>query len=365
MFKLFFCRYLSSKTYSNHPLQNRIFASIMTAQRDILKQQILQVDTDQFDQLALQVFRYQATYNPLYKKYLSLIQVQPAEVQSIKDIPFLPISFFKTHEVKTVHDSRSTVQGGQTAIFSSSGTTGSTTSQHFVKDVDFYLANTVKGFVPFYGAVTDYCVLGLLPSYLERSGSSLIAMVDHFIKLSKYSQSGFFLYDHDRLAEVLRQNKKTNIPTLLIGVSFALLDFAEQYTLDLEGVIIMETGGMKGRRKEITRAELHQILQKSFNTKVIHSEYGMTELLSQGYSKGAGIFYPSPTMKILAREVTDPFAYQKHQKTGVLNIIDLANLDSCAFIATDDLGRIHEDGSFEILGRLDSSDIRGCNLMVA
>ncbi len=335
----------------------------MTTARDILKQQILKVKDTQFDQLALEVFNYQATHNSLYKTYLSLIQVHPNEVRTITDIPFLPISFFKTHEVLAEGEGRR-AEGSSSATFTSSGTTGSTTSRHFVKDLDFYLQNTVKGFEQFYGDVRDYCILGLLPSYLERSGSSLIAMVDHFIKLSKYAQSGFFLYDHNRLAEVLQQNKKGNIPTLLIGVSFALLDFAEQYSIDLEGVIVMETGGMKGRRKEITRTELHDILKKSFHTKAIHSEYGMTELLSQGYSKGEGIFYPSPTMKILAREITDPFAYQKNHKTGVLNIIDLANLDSCAFIATDDLGRVYKDGSFEILGRLDSSDIRGCNLMV-
>lgn len=335
----------------------------MTTKRDILKQQVLNIDATQFDQLALEVFNYQATHNSLYKAYLSLIQVQPNEVKTITDIPFLPISFFKTHEVVTEGEGQR-AEGLPSNIFTSSGTTGDTTSRHFVVDIDFYLQNTVKGFRPFYGDVENYCILGLLPSYLERSGSSLIAMVDHFIKLSKYPQSGFFLYDHDRLAEVLQQNKKEHIPTLLIGVSFALLDFAEQYSLDLEDMVVMETGGMKGRRKEITRAELHDILQKSFHTKSIHSEYGMTELLSQGYSKGKGIFYPSPTIKILAREITDPFAYQKNHKTGVLNIIDLANLDSCAFIATDDLGRVYEDGSFEILGRLDSSDIRGCNLMV-
>ena len=220
------------------------------------------------------------------------------------------------------------------------------------------------GFEAFYGAVADYCVLGLLPSYLERSGSSLIAMVDHFIQLSKHPKSGFFLYDHAALADVLRQCQKTQQPTLLIGVSFALLDFAEQYSLDLSRITIMETGGMKGRRKEITRQVLHTILQDAFQVDVIHSEYGMTELLSQGYSKGKGIFYPTPTMKVLAREITDPFAVQKNNKTGVLNIIDLANLDSCAFIATDDLGKVAVDGSFEILGRLDSSDVRGCNLMV-
>ncbi len=336
----------------------------MTTQRDILRQEILQVEQANFDQLALQIFHYQAAYNDLYHQYLALLRINPNDVQTIADIPFLPISFFKTHEVVTAKGEEHRAKGLHRATFSSSGTTGTTTSRHFVTDLDFYLQNTVLGFERFYGKLKGFCVLGLLPSYLERSGSSLIAMVDHFIKLSTQPQSGFFLYDHEALATVLQDCQKNNIPTLLIGVSFALLDFAEQYQLDLSNIIIMETGGMKGRRKEITRTVLHSILQHSFKVSNIHSEYGMTELLSQGYSKGKGIFYPTPTMKLLPREITDPFATQKNNRTGVLNIIDLANLDSCAFIATDDLGRVYEDGSFEILGRLDASDIRGCNLMV-
>ncbi len=336
----------------------------MTTQRDILKQQILQVKPTNFDQLALQLFHYQATFNDLYHQYLSLLRINPNEVQSITDIPFLPISFFKTHKVSIAKRQGQPITDRNKVIFSSSGTTGFTTSRHIVPDMDFYLQNTVLGFEHFYGNLENFCVLGLLPSYLERSGSSLIAMVDHFINISIPSQSGFFLYNHAALATVLRNCQKNNVPTLLIGVSFALLDFAEQYQLDLSNVLIMETGGMKGRRKEITRTELHTILQKSFNVSAIHSEYGMTELLSQGYSKGQGIFYPSPTMKLLPREITDPFSLQKNNKTGVLNIIDLANLDSCAFIATDDLGRVYDDGRFEVLGRLDASDIRGCNLMV-
>jgi len=345
-------------------LTNFVPLQLMTTQRDILRQQILQVDAANFDRLALQIFHYQASYNDLYHQYLSLLRINPNTVKTIKDIPFLPISFFKTHEVITAAGEGRKAKDQQSATFSSSGTTGSTTSRHFVVDLDFYLQNTVLGFERFYGDLNNFCVLGLLPSYLERSGSSLIAMVDHFIKLSTQSQSGFFLYDQVALAKVLQNCQKDNRPTLLIGVSFALLDFAEQYQLDLSNIIIMETGGMKGRRKEITRMELHSILQKSFNVSKIHSEYGMTELLSQGYSKGKGIFYPTPTMKLLPREITDPFAHQKNNRTGVLNIIDLANLDSCAFVATDDLGRVYEDGSFEILGRLDTSDIRGCNLMV-
>lgn len=336
----------------------------MISNRDILKQQIQLVQPNNFDELALAVFRYQAAKNPLYKKYLSLLNIQPNLVQSIEAIPFLPISFFKTQEVRTTDNEQSSPNHSEAAIFSSSGTTGTTTSRHYVSDVDFYKNITVLGFESFYGAVKDYCILGLLPSYLERSGSSLIAMVDHFIGLSEHSQSGFFLYDHAALANVLMACQKQNIPTLLIGVSFALLDFAEAYPIDLQDLIIMETGGMKGRRKEITRIELHQQLQQAFKVNTIHSEYGMTELLSQGYSKGQGIFKPSPTMKVWSREITDPLTLQKNNKTGVLNIIDLANLDSCAFIATEDLGKVANNGSFEILGRLDSSDVRGCNLMV-
>lgn len=335
----------------------------MTTQRNILQQQIRQVQPNNFDQLALKIFNYQATYNPLYKAYLTLLQVQLKSISTVQQIPFLPISFFKTKEVRT-SCKLPVASCEQETVFSSSGTTGTNTSRHFVQDLGFYKQNTVLGFEAFYGAVADYCVLGLLPSYLERSGSSLITMVDHFIQLSKHPKSGFFLYDHAALATVLQQCQQSQQLTLLIGVSFALLDFAEQYSLDLSSITIMETGGMKGRRKEITRQELHTILKAAFHVDSIHSEYGMTELLSQGYSKGAGIFYPSPTMKVFTREITDPFSYQKNHKTGVLNIIDLANLDSCAFIATDDLGKVYADGSFEILGRLDSSDMRGCNLII-
>lgn len=332
----------------------------MVDKRDILLKKIQEVRADNFDALALAVFQYQARHNLLYRDYLNLLKINPSTITRIEAIPFLPISFFKTHPVISQQ-----LDKLPKTIFSSSGTTGKTTSRHYVRDLDFYKRNTVIGFEHFYGKVADYCVLGLLPSYLERSGSSLIAMVDHFIRLSKYPQSGFFLYDHEALVEVLKENQQQQIPTLLIGVSFALLDFAETHQLDLTNTIIMETGGMKGRRKEMTREELHGVLQPSFGVSAIHSEYGMTELLSQAYSRGNGIFYPMPTMKVLVREITDPLTTIPNGKTGVLNIIDLANLDSCAFVATDDLGRVASDGSFEILGRLDASDIRGCNLMVA
>jgi hypothetical protein len=307
--------------------------------------------------MALEIFRYQARENVLYAQYLKLLGVDFQLVNKVDKIPFLPISFFKTHEVKTGNWTSATV-------FSSSGTTGQQSSQHAVKALDFYLENTKQGFEFFYGPISDYCILALLPAYLERKGSSLVAMADYFIRLSKYDQSGFFLNNLDAVAQKLSQCQKQNIPTLLLGVSFALWDLAEQYPMDLSNVIIMETGGMKGRRRELTREELHGILNKAFQTQHIHSEYGMTELLSQAYSKGNGLFYPCPTMKVLTREITDPFAIQQVGKTGVINIIDLANIDSVAFIATDDLGKVYQDGSFEILGRLDASDVRGCNLLV-
>ncbi|MEM9992507.1 MAG: acyl transferase, partial [Bacteroidota bacterium] len=238
-------------------------------------------------------------------------------------------------------------------------------SRHHVRNVAAYLQNARRGFATFYGKVSDYCVLALLPSYLERQGSSLVAMADDFIRCSKYSQSGFFLHNTEQLVTTLEECQQRNIPTLLLGVSFALLDLAEQYHLNLAGMIVMETGGMKGRRKEVIRANLHQQLCEAFQTPYIHSEYGMTELLSQAYSKGNGIFEASPSMKILIREVGDPFSYQPHQRTGGINIIDLANINSCSFISTSDLGKSLNINEFEIIGRFDNSDIRGCNLMLS
>lgn len=322
-----------------------------------LKAKLQDLSSTNFEDLALEIFRYQARENVLYAQYLELLGVDYHSVNEVRQIPFLPIAFFKTHEVKTGNWSATT-------IFSSSGTTGQQSSQHAVKALDFYLDNTKSGFEFFYGAVSDYCILALLPAYLERKGSSLVAMADYFIRQSRYKQSGFFLHNLEEVAQQLSYCQQKNIPTLLLGVSFALWDLAEQFPMDLSNVIIMETGGMKGRRREITREELHGILNNAFQTKSIHSEYGMTELLSQAYSKGGGLFNPAPTMKVLTREITDPFAIQQAGKTGVINIIDLANIDSVSFIATDDLGKMYEDGSFEILGRLDASDVRGCNLLV-
>ena len=319
---------------------------------------IQQLEPSQFERLALDVFQYQAAQNPVYRRYLELLGIPVAEVKTLAQIPFLPISFFKTHDLQTGVWSPE-------QVFSSSGTSGQSTSRHALRDEMFYQENAARGFAHFYGPVEKYAVLALLPSYLERSGSSLVFMADDFIRRSAYPQSGFFLYDTDELRRQLADSLAQGQPTLLLGVSFALLDVAEQYPMDLSGAIIMETGGMKGRRREITRAELHQQLAQAFQVPAIHSEYGMTELLSQAYSKGEGRFQPAPTMRVFTREITDPLALQKAGRTGVLNIIDLANLDTISFIGTDDLGRCYPDGSFEVLGRLDASDVRGCNLMVA
>ena len=326
--------------------------------RTALQERIEQVTPAAFEPLALEVFRYQARFNPLYQRFLELLGVDPGQIQSVEHIPFLPISLFKNYSIQTG-------EWSPEAVFSSSGTTGSQTSQHFLRSKAFYQINARKSFEHFYGQLKDYCVLALLPSYLERSGSSLVFMVEDFIRQSAHTDSGFFLYNTDELIQILQKCKKSQQPTLLIGVSFALLDLAESNPTALEGVTIMETGGMKGRRKELTRSELHQQLSKAFKVENIHSEYGMTELLSQAYSKGKGLFYPGPTMQLRVRDITDPFGQPNQGRTGALNIIDLANLDTISFIATDDLGKVYADQSFEVLGRTDASDVRGCNLMVA
>ncbi len=332
-------------------------AMLYEQQRNKILQQLETLTDPAFEALALQVFQFQARFNEVYSRYLSLLKIDAGSVRKMADIPFLPIQFFKNYSIKTGKWAAAT-------SFSSSGTTGEATSFHHVRDIAFYKKNTERGFSRFYGAPSGYCVLALLPSYLERSGSSLILMAEHFIGLSEHAKSGFFLHNTTDLLDILDELKKEQTPTLLLGVSFALLDLAEQHPVDLQGVIIMETGGMKGRRKEITRGELHHSLTRAFKVEHIHSEYGMTELFSQAYSTGQGIFRCPPTMKVLTREITDPLTLQKTGKTGVLNIIDLANLDTISFIATDDLGRVNPDGSFEVLGRLDNSDIRGCNLLL-
>lgn len=326
--------------------------------RNTLKNRTEQVRRTGFEALALEVFQYQASHNPLYRRYLSLLGQEQGTVQKLSDIPFLPISLFKTYTIQTgVWEPE--------ALFSSSGTTGSVSSSHLLRNRAFYQQCARNGFETFYGNLSDYCVLALLPSYLERSGSSLVFMVEDFIRQSGHPDSGFFLYNTEELLQILLKCQKSQQPTLLIGVSFALLDLAEAHPTNLSGITIMETGGMKGRRRELTRGELHAQLRQAFQVEQIHSEYGMTELLSQAYSTGDGLFRAAPTLQVSTREITDPFAQPSTGRTGALNIIDLANLDTISFIATDDLGRVYEDGSFEVLGRLDASDVRGCNLMVA
>jgi hypothetical protein len=300
------------------------------------------------------MYARQRRENPLYRRFTELLN-RPTP-STIREIPFLPVRFFKTHVVKTGVWQEET-------IFASSATTGQQPARHYVRRVAPYLHNTVAGFKTRYGDPADWCVLALLPSYLERSGSSLVAMADHWIQRSQYPQSGFFLNDFEQLAYTLHACVAQKIPTLLLGVSFALLDFAERYPMPLHRVVVMETGGMKGRRKELTRTALHAILTNAFQVSQIHSEYGMTELLSQAYCHSGTFFEPASTLHAVVTEINDPFCVCAFGKTGTLNFIDLANADSCCFIATEDAGRVLEDGRFEVLGRLDSAEMRGCNLL--
>ncbi|GGG36582.1 acyltransferase [Croceivirga lutea] len=312
--------------------------------------------TSEFDALALKVFEFQYHTNSIYKRYCDLIGVNVNFIKTPYQIPFLPIEFFKNHKIVST-TTKPEIE------FTSSGTTATGTSKHLVSNLRLYEQSFIKGFEYFYGPIEEYCILALLPAYLERQGSSLIYMVESFMQRSKHLENGFFLYNHDTLYSKLQQLEKIKQKTLLIGVSFALLDFVESYKTKLNNTIVMETGGMKGRRKEILRDELHQILKAGFGVSDIHSEYGMTELLSQAYSKGKGIFETPPWMRIFSRNTEDPLTLQNKGTTGGLNIIDLANLNSCSFIATQDLGRVHRNGDFEVIGRFDHSDIRGCNLM--
>ncbi|MHB1146129.1 MAG: LuxE/PaaK family acyltransferase [Lutibacter sp.] len=314
-------------------------------------------NSKEFEKMALEIFQFQANNNLVYKEFLTYLQTDIPGVKNIAEIPFLPIQFFKSHKVVSSEES---IQ----RIFLSSGTTGNEQSKHFVTDLTIYEESFIKGFEHFYGAIEDYTVLALLPSYLERDGSSLIYMVNDFIQKSKNEKSGFYLNNLEELAQNLVELDKNNEKILLIGVSFALLDLVEKYKFQLKNTIVMETGGMKGRRKELIREELHQILRDGFGVESIHSEYGMTELLSQAYSKVNGIFECSPWMKILTRDTEDALTVLPEGKSGGINIIDLANVNSCSFIATQDLGKTYSDGTFEVLGRFDNSDIRGCNLMV-
>lgn len=311
----------------------------------------------QFDKIALKVFRFQYENNLVYREFCDFLKTDVQKVKSIQQIPFLPIQFFKSHAVV------STTNPIQTT-FTSSGTTGMITSKHLVTDVSIYEESYRKGFSQFYGNIEDYVVLALLPSYLEREGSSLIHMVADLIQASNQPESGFYLHNYDELITKLIQLEQAGQNVILIGVTYALLDLIEKKSFQLENTIIMETGGMKGKRKEMIREELHQQLCKGFGVNAIHSEYGMTELLSQAYSLGEGIFECSSWMHILIRDTEDALTYVKEGKTGGINVIDLANFNSCSFIATQDLGKKYPNGSFEVLGRFDHSDIRGCNLMV-
>ena len=311
----------------------------------------------QFDKMALKVFRFQYENNLVYHEFCDFLKTDVQKVKTIQQIPFLPIQFFKSHEVVSNSNPIQT-------IFTSSGTTGMVTSKHLVTDVSIYEESYRKAFSQFYGNIEDYVVLALLPSYLEREGSSLIHMVDDLIQLSKHPESGFYLHNYDELIEKIIQLDQSGQNVILIGVTYALLDLIEKQSFQLENTIIMETGGMKGKRKEMIREELHQELCNGFGVKSIHSEYGMTELLSQAYSLGDGIFECPSWMQISIRDTEDALSYIREGKTGGINVIDLANINSCSFIATQDLGKKYSNGSFEVVGRFDHSDIRGCNLMV-
>lgn len=323
-----------------------------------IAKQLFSIHSEQaFIELALETFRRQVRDNPVYSSFAKALRVDPDNVTDINKIPFLPVEFFKSHSV-------STGEFIPEIVFTSSGTTGMSQSKHPVKALALYEESFIRGFELFYGPLAGYTILALLPSYLEREGSSLIYMVDELITRSNKPESGYFLYNHDELYHSLNDLKAKNRKVILIGVTYALLDFTERYTISFPGLIVMETGGMKGKRKEMIRPELHETLCKGFGVDSIHSEYGMTELLSQAYSKGKGIFNCPPWMKMLVRDVNDPLTFLGSNRTGGVNIIDLANQDSCAFISTQDLGLVYPDGSFEISGRYDNSDIRGCNLLV-
>lgn len=322
--------------------------------------QIFGITEENFIPFTLEIFRFQYAHNPVYRKYCDLLKINADKISRIQQIPFLPVHFFKTHRVTTT-------EFKPEATFESSGTTQTINSKHYVKYESLYEKSFNEAFRLFYGDPADWCIIALLPSYLERNNSSLVMMADNLVRQTGNTQSGFYLNEGEKLRDALTLLEKTKQKTLLIGVTFALLDLAEQWPMPLQSTIVMETGGMKGRREEITRAQVHEILCEKFLLTDVHSEYGMTELLSQAYSTGGGIFKCPPWMKVLLREEDDPFAIhgtgEDGNITGAVNIIDLANIYSCSFIATDDAGKLYPDGSFEIMGRLDNSDIRGCSLL--
>ncbi len=325
------------------------------------KDKLFKINAQNFEKHALSLFRWQAVHNAVYRAYLNNLSRNTNAVNKLEDIPFLPISFFKNHRVMSGDQ-----ENQQWTYFESSGTTGQQRSRHYVSDPQFYVKVCQQIFEQQYGPLEEYHIFALLPSYLERQNASLVAMTDDFIRKSRSTLSGFFLDNYPTLLKHISEARNSKRKILLLGVTFALLELAENCDADLEGVVIMETGGMKGRRKEIVRQELHQYLAKQLNVLQIHAEYGMTELMSQAYAKADGIFRTPPWMRIYIRDINDPFYLDHHLRYGGINIIDLANVDSCAFIETQDLGRYHtEDQTFEVLGRLDNTDVRGCNLMVA
>lgn len=321
-------------------------------------QQIFSInDSADFKTQTLAVFEWQYRHNKVYQTFCDYLRKSPKTVGELHEIPFLPISFFKSKRIVTG-------SANPEITFTSSGTTGSVVSQHYVTDLSVYQQSFRQGFAHFYGDIKEYAVLALLPSYLERKGSSLIFMAEDMIKQSQHPSSGFYLHNLDELAKTLISLENQNQKTLLIGVSFALLDLLEKHQFSLKNTVVMETGGMKGRRKEMIRAELHGLLSDGFGVDKIHSEYGMTELLSQAYSSGDGVFRCPPTVDILVRDTEDPLTILPNNKAGGLNIIDLANYNSCAFIATQDLGKKYDNGDFEVIGRFDDADVRGCNLLL-
>jgi phenylacetate-coenzyme A ligase PaaK-like adenylate-forming protein len=324
-----------------------------------LRDRIFNIGSSQdFEETALEIFRIQAETNPVYKDFIVSLGIKREHIKYLSQIPFLPIEFFRNHKVVTGNSPAE-------AVFESSGTTGIRASRHYISDLSIYEESFLTGFRFFFGNPGEYFFAGLLPSYLERGNSSLIYMVERLVKASSDQSSGFFINEVEKLLAALQTVKNEKRKGILIGVSFALLDLAERYSPDLSGINVVETGGMKGRRKEITREELHSILKNKFNIQYVQSEYGMTELLSQAWSKGDGLFYCPPWMKTVIRDPGDPLSViTGFGTTGGINIIDLANLNSCSFLATGDLGKLYEDGGFKVLGRFDSSDIRGCNLLV-
>ena len=330
----------------------------MLTEKEIVKQ-IFEIKTENdFNSVALTIFNYQYLNNPVYKEFINNLSIEISTINHYSQIPFLPIEFFKSKEVVCNTISENAI------CFTSSGTTKQITSNHYVNDITVYETSFLKGFQQFYGNADDYCILALLPNYLERTGSSLVYMFDKLIKDSNHPNSGFYLNNIDELIHTIEKLKHKKQKTLLLGVTYALLDLADRNIKLSDDFIVMETGGMKGKRKEMIKEELYTVLKDNLNVNTIHSEYGMTELLSQAYSKGNGMFECQPWMKVLIRDTNDPFYYYSNEKSGGVNVIDLANIYSCSFIETKDLGKIHVNGTFEIIGRFDNSDIRGCNLMI-